>query len=94
MIPRTQVGFHRDQLWNWEGLNNKFHLSGAGAHLNMATRVLFFKNFFIQTEAKATAVKINNALVDGSSARLKQSPIISLQTIATVGYRYVFKAKK
>ncbi len=94
MIPRTQVAFHQDNLWSWQGLNNKFKVAGGGIHGSLAARVLVFKNFFIQGETKGTVIKVHNALVDGTSNRFSQTPIASLQGIATIGYRYTFKGKK
>ncbi len=94
MIPKTKVMMHKNQIWNWEGLDNKFHVAGYGAHVETKLRFTFFRRFFIEAAARATYIKIDNALVDGSNARLEQSPIGSLQAYGAFGFSIPLNGKK
>lgn len=95
MIPKTQVTMHRDNQWNYVGLNNKFHVAGFGAHADVRLKVTFWDRVFVEASTKGTYVKINNALVDGTSNRLAHTPISSVQLIGSVGYQQpLYKDKK
>jgi hypothetical protein len=94
MIPKTKVMFHQDQAWNWEGLDNKFHIAGGGAHLNAKLRVTLLTKFYVQAVARGTYIKVKDALVDGSESRMEHlQPISSIQFIGQVGYIHTLKKK-
>jgi hypothetical protein len=94
MIPKTRVFFHQDQAWNWEGLDNKFHIAGGGAHVNAKLRVTFLTRFYVQAVARGTYIKVKDALVDGSESRMEHlQPISSIQFIGQVGYIHTLKKK-
>jgi hypothetical protein len=94
IIPKTKVMFHQDQRWNWEGLDNKFHIAGGGAHLNAKLRITVLTRFYVQAVARGTYIKVKDALVDGSESRMEHlQPISSIQFIGQVGYIHQLKKK-
>jgi hypothetical protein len=94
MIPKTKVMFHQNQMWNWEGLDNKFHIAGGGAHLNAKLRVTMLTRFYVQAVARGTYIKVKDALVDGSESRMEHlQPISSIQFIGQIGYIHQLKKK-
>lgn len=94
MIPKTRVMMHRDQMWNWEGLDNRFHIAGYGVHAEAKVRITLYNKFFIEAAARGTYIKIENALVDGSNARLEQTAIPSLQVYGAAGIAIPIGKKK
>lgn len=95
MVPRTQVYMHRDQQWNYVGMNNKFHVAGVGAHADVRLKVTFWDRVFVEASTKGTYVKIYNALVDGTSNRLSQTPVSSVMFSGSIGYQQpLYKEKK
>lgn len=95
LIPKTQVYMHRDQQWNHVGMNNKFHVAGYGAHADVRLKLTFWDRVFVEAATKGSIVKIENALVDGTSNRLEQTPISSVQLIGSIGYQQpLYKKKK
>jgi hypothetical protein len=97
MIPKTKVMMHRDQAWNWEGLDNKFHVAGGGIHGDVRLKMTFFDRVFIQGVARGNAIKVKNALVYTDSdpgARLEQDPIYSGQLSVEIGANFPINAKK
>ena len=42
------IFMHRDKMWNWEGIDNRFHIAGYGAHIESKFRFTFFRNFYVQ----------------------------------------------
>lgn len=85
MIPKTRIMMHRDQMWNWKGLDNRFHIAGYGVHAEAKVRITFFNKFFVEAATRGTYIKVENALVDGSNARLEHTPIPSLQVYGAAG---------
>ncbi len=51
MIPKTKVMMHQDRQWNWEGLDNKFHIAGGGVHAEAKLRFTFWNSIFLQAAA-------------------------------------------
>lgn len=95
MIPKTKVIFHQDQLYNFHGLDNKFHIAGGGVHADAGIKFTFFNSIFFQAVTRGTYIKVKDALVDGSEARLEhEQPIASVQVMGQLGYAYTFKNKK
>jgi hypothetical protein len=95
MVPKTKVMMHQDQRWNWEGLDNKFHIAGGGVHAEAKIRFTFWEKVFIQAATRGTYIKVKDALVDGSSARMEHiQPIASVQVMGQVGYVHTIKGKK
>jgi len=97
MVPKTKVMMHRDEAWNWQGVDNKFHVAGGGAHADVRLKMTFFDRVFIQGVARGNAVKIQNALVDGErdpGARLEHSPIYSGQLSVEIGASFPINKKK
>jgi hypothetical protein len=95
MIPKTKVIFHQDQLYNYHGLDNKFHIAGGGVHGDAGIKFTFFNSFYFQAITRGSYIKVKDALVDGSDARLEHvQPIASIQLMGQVGYQYNFKPKK
>lgn len=97
MVPKTKVAMHRDQAWNWQGLDNKFHVAGGGVHGDARLKMTFFDRVFIQGVARGNAVKIKNALVytnHDPGARLEQSPIYSGQISVEIGANFPINRKK
>jgi hypothetical protein len=85
MVPKTKVMMHRDSLWSWKGLDNRFHVAGFGVHAELKARLTFFKYFFMEAAARVTYIKIHNSLVNGSNDRLEHTPITSLQLFGAAG---------
>jgi hypothetical protein len=94
MIPKTKVMMHRDQMWNWEGLDNRFHIAGYGVHAEAKVRITLYNKFFIEAAARGTYIKVENALVDGTNARLEHTPIPSLQVYGAAGIAIPIGQKK
>jgi hypothetical protein len=94
MIPKTRIMMHKDQMWEWKGLDNRFHIAGFGAHVEAKVRLTFFHNFFIEAAARGTYIKIENALVNGTSDRLEHTPISSLQLYGAAGFNIPLDRKK
>jgi hypothetical protein len=89
IIPKTKVMFHQDERWNWEGLDNKFHIAGGGAHAEAKLRVTLFTRFYVQAAARGTVIKVKDALVDGTDSRMEHiQPITSIQFMGQVGYTH------
>lgn len=94
MIPKTKVVMHQNSWWNFDGLDNKFHIAGLGSHVEGKLR-LTYGPVFAEGAARFTYVKIKDALVDGSDTRrLEQTPISSLEIIGAVGITINTKKKK
>ena len=94
MIPKTKVMFHQDRQWNWEGLDNKFHIAGGGVHAEAKLRFTFWNSIFLQAATRGTYIKVKDALVDGSESRMEHvQPIASIQFMGQIGYVHTFKAK-
>jgi hypothetical protein len=94
MYPKTRVFMHKDQMWNWDGLDNKFHIAGYGAHAEAKIRVTFFRRFFVEAAARGTFIKINDALVNGSNDRMYHSMIPSLQVYGAFGMNIPIGGRK
>lgn len=95
MIPKTKVMMHVDRAWNWEGLDNKFHIAGGGVHGEAKLKFTFWDAIYLQASTRGTYIKVKDALVDGSDARLEHvQPIASVQFIGQIGYQHKFKSKK
>lgn len=94
MIPKTKVMMHRDQMWNWEGLDNRFHIAGYGVHAEAKVRITLYNRFFVEAAARGTYIKVENALVDGSNARLEHTAIPSLQVYGAAGISIPIGKKK
>jgi hypothetical protein len=97
MIPKTKVMMHRDQAWNWQGLDNKFHAAGAGVHGDVRLKMTFFDRVFIQGVARGNAIKVKNALVytnNDPTARLEQNTIYSGQLSVEIGASFPINGKK
>jgi hypothetical protein len=95
MIPKTMVAFHQDQRWNHHGLDNKFHIAGGGVHAEAKIRLTFWNTIFLQAATRGTYIKVKDALVDGSDARMEHiQPIASIQYMGQIGYVHNFKGKK
>ncbi len=86
MIPQTTVKLHQDSWWNWEGVDNNFHIAGYGGHADAHVR-LGLGNFFLQPTVRGTYIKIDNALVNSAGDRLEHTPIGSIQFIVEGGYK-------
>jgi hypothetical protein len=84
MIPKTKVMFHQDNWWNFEGLDNKFHVAGFGGHAEGKLR-LTYGPVFAEAAGRYTLIKVENALVNDQGARLEHSPISSFQFIGALG---------
>ena len=94
MIPKTRVFMHRDQMWSWKGLDNRFHVAGFGAHVEAKLRLTFFRNFFVEAAARGTYIKITDALVNGTNDRMWHAPIPSLQLYGAAGFSVPLGKKK
>lgn len=94
MVPKTKINMHRDQMWSWKGLDNKFHVAGFGAHAEAKLRMTFFKRFFIEGAARGTYIKINDALVNDDGDRMSHTPIGSLQYYGAAGFNIPIKTTK
>lgn len=95
MIPKTKVMFHQDRPWNWEGLDNKFHIAGGGVHAEAKLRLTLFTRFYVQAATRGTLIKVKDALVDGTESRMEQiQPITSIQFMGQVGYIHPIGKKK
>lgn len=93
MVPQTTVKYHQDGWWNWEGVDNNFHIAGFGGHAE-AKMQLGYKNFFIEPVVRGTYIKINNALVQSSGEKLSHTPIGSIQFIVQAGYKIPLRYRK
>jgi hypothetical protein len=93
MIPQTTVKFHQDHWWNWEGVDNNFHIAGYGGHADAHVR-LGVGNFFMQPSIRGTYIKIDNALVNSAGDRLEHTPIGSIQFIVEGGYKIPIGQRK
>lgn len=98
MVPKTKVNMHRDQAWNWVGLDNRFHVAGAGAHADARLKITFFDRVYIQGVTRGNAIKVKNALVNTETdptARLEHTPIYSGQVSVEIGAKFpIYKKKK
>lgn len=94
MVPKTRVFMHRDQMWSWKGLDNRFHVAGFGAHVEAKIRLTFFRNFFVEAAARGTYIKITDALVNGTNDRMWHAPISSLQLYGAAGFSIPIGGKK
>ncbi|NDG85050.1 MAG: hypothetical protein EBX52_08445 [Proteobacteria bacterium] len=86
-VPQTSVYMQRDQMWNWKGYDNQFHIAGGGFHGTTSLKLTFFDHIFLLATARGSVIKVNDALVDQSGARLMQTPIGALELIGQVGYQ-------
>lgn len=93
MIPQTSVHFHQDSWWNWEGVDNNFHIAGYGGHAEAKVQFAY-KNFFLEPMVRGTVIKIDNALVNGSGASLEHTPIGSIQVMFQGGYKIPLKERQ
>ena len=93
MVPQTTVKYHQDSWWNWQGVDNQFHVAGFGAHAEAKVQ-LGYKNFFIEPVVRGTYIKINNALVQSNGEVLSHTPIGSIQFIVQGGYKIPLKERK
>lgn len=93
MIPQTSVRYHQDGWWNWDVVDNQFHIAGGGVH-GEAKLQFSYKNFFLEPVVRGTYIKINNALVQSSGERLEHTPIGSVQFIVQGGYKIPLKERK
>lgn len=94
MVPKTRVFMHRDEMWSWKGLDNRFHVAGFGAHVEAKVRATFFKYFFVEAAMRVTHIKITDALVDGSGARMEHAPITSRQFYGSAGFNIPINGRK
>jgi hypothetical protein len=95
MIPKTKVIFHQDQLYNFHGLDNKFHIAGGGVHADAGIKFTFFNSVYFQAITRGSYIKVKDALVDGTDARMEHiQPIASVQVMGQVGYIHTMKPKK
>lgn len=95
MIPKTKVMMHQDRQWNWEGLDNFWHIAGGGVHGEAKLRFTFWDSVFLQAATRGTYIKVKDALVDGTESRMEHiQPIASVQFIGQIGYTHTFKPKK
>jgi hypothetical protein len=95
MIPKTEVWIMQDQPIVRYGIDNKFHIAGAGVHGDMRLKLTFWNSIFLQASTRATYIKIKNALVDGADARIEHlQPMGSFQIVGQIGYQYTFDKKK
>jgi hypothetical protein len=94
LIPQTSVHMHRDQAWNWAGYDNQFHLAGGGGHANAALRFTAYDRIFFEATARASLIKVSNALVDQSGAILTQTPIAAVELMGQIGYQGSLVRKK
>ena len=86
MVPKTKIEMHRDSMYSWQGLDNKFHVAGFGAHVEAKVRLTVFRNFFVEAAARGTFIKINNSLVDGTESRMSQTMVPSFQWYGAAGF--------
>lgn len=86
MVPKTRIFMHQGSMWDWQGLDNRFHVAGYGAHAEVKLRATFWNRFFIESALRGTYIKIENSLVNGSDDRLEQTPIGSLQFYGAAGF--------
>jgi hypothetical protein len=93
MIPQTSVHFHQDGWWNWEGVDNNFHIAGYGGHAEAKIQFAY-KNFFLEPMVRGTVIKVENALVNGSGASLEHTPIGSIQVMFQGGYKIPLKERQ
>jgi hypothetical protein len=93
MVPQTTVKYHQDGWWNWEGVDNQFHIAGFGGHADANLR-LSYKNFFVEPIVRGTYIKVNNALVQKSGEKLSHTPIGSIQFIFQGGYKIPLNSSK
>jgi hypothetical protein len=93
MIPQTSVRFHQDRPWNWEAVDNNFHIAGYGGHADAHLR-LGVGNFFLQPAVRGTMIKVDNALVNSRGDRLEHTPIGSIQFILEGGYKIPLNQRK
>ena len=95
MVPKTKVMMHRDEMWQWKGLDNRFHLAGYGGHADARLKFTFWDRISLVGMVRGNVIKIDNALVytdRDPEARLSHTPIKSVQ--ATVGLEVkIFKKK-
>lgn len=95
IMPKTKVMMHQDYPWNWEGLDNKFHIAGGGVHAEAKLMVTFFSRFYVQASTRGTYIKVKDALVDGTESRLEHiQPITSIQFMGHLGYIHPLHKKK
>jgi hypothetical protein len=93
MIPQTSVRYHQDSWWNWQNVDNNFHVAGFGAHAEAKLQI-GYKNFFMEPVVRGSYIKVSNALVQKSGEKLEHTPIGSIQFIVQGGYRIPLKDKK
>ena len=93
MVPQTTVKFHQDSWWNWQGVDNYFHIAGYGGHADAHIR-LGVGNFFMQPSIRGSYIKIDNALVQSKGERLEHTPIGSIQFIVEGGYKIPIGQRK
>ena len=94
MVPKTRVFMHRDEMWSWKGLDNRFHVAGFGVHAEVKARFTFFRHFFLEAAARGTFIKINDALVNDQGDRMWHAPISSLQLYGAAGFNISLGGKK
>gem|GEM_PF-705346 len=86
-VPQTSVFMQRDQMWTWKGYDNQFHIAGGGIHGTASLKLTFFDHLFLLATTRGSVIKVTDALVDQSGARLMQSPIGALELIGQVGWQ-------
>ncbi len=89
MIPKTNVNFRQGSKWNYDGIDNRFHIAGVGVSSGVRLKFTFWDRLYVQAAIRGTYIKINNALVDTQrdpDARLEHSPIGSVQFMGQIGY--------
>jgi hypothetical protein len=94
MIPKTKVIFHQDQLYNYHGLDNKFHIAGGGVHGDVGIKFTLFNSVYLQAITRGSYIKVKDALVDGTESRMEHiQPIGSVQVLGQIGYQHTLKPK-
>jgi hypothetical protein len=87
MIPKTEVNMRQDDYWNRHGIDNRFKVAGFGGHATAKLKLTFWNFFFLQGDAQGGLIKVNNALIDGSNAKLSQSPIGHIAWSGKLGFQ-------
>ena len=93
-VPQTSVWIHRDAPYTWKGFDNQFHIAGGGGHASAALKFTFFDRVFLLATARGSMIKVSDALVDQSGARLSQAPISAIELMGQFGYTFKLDGSK
>jgi hypothetical protein len=99
LFPKTRVQIHDTEDGTYRDVDNKFHVSGWGAHLEANAKVVYKapsgREVFLQASNRGMVGKVNNALFLGSpDGSISQAPIYTYEVYVSVGVAQPLGGKK